>query len=163
MADLPATRPSLLIRLRDLGDSEAWRQCVEVYGPAVYRYARRRGLQDADAADLMQDVLRTLMQAIGGLDYDPALGSFRGWLFPLGHRRLCDHRARAGRQCPGTGDTAMVGILQDQPARDEDARDWDEEWERARFSWAAERVRGKVQPDTWQAFWQTAVDGARPA
>src|SRR5262245_9476066 len=123
MNNLPETRPSLLLRLRDPRDGDAWRQCVEVYGPALYHYARKRGLQDADAADLMQDVLRNVMQAIGGLDYDPALGSFRGWLFTLAHHRLCDRTTRARRECPGTGDTAMIALLREQPARPEDTRD----------------------------------------
>jgi RNA polymerase sigma-70 factor (ECF subfamily) len=163
MDDLPKTRPSLLLRLRDPRDGAAWQQCVEIYGSAIYHYARKRGLQDADAADLMQDVLRNLMQAINGLDYDPALGSFRGWLFTLAHRRLCDHLTRTRRECSGTGDTAMIALLQEQPARPEDTQDWDEESERARLNWAAERVRGKVRPGTWQAFWLTAVQGVKPA
>ena len=163
MSDLPATRPSLLLRLRDPRDTAAWRQCVEVYGPAVYGYARRRGLQDADAGDVTQDVLRSVLQAIGGLDYDPAAGSFRGWLFTLVRRRLADHRDRAGRQCAGTGDSAVLAALRDLPGPDADAGAWDEEWERARFAWAADRVRGRMAADAWQAFWQTAVDGVRPA
>src|SRR5262249_54046786 len=57
MSDLPATRPSLLVRLRDSRDGQAWTQFVQVYGPVVYNFARKRGLQDADAADLTQDVL----------------------------------------------------------------------------------------------------------
>ena len=57
MNRLPPTAPSLLVRLRDADDGAAWNQFIEIYSPVVYRYARRRGLQDADAADLMQDVL----------------------------------------------------------------------------------------------------------
>ncbi|HKB35845.1 MAG TPA: sigma factor, partial [Gemmataceae bacterium] len=57
MTSSPHTRPSLLVRIRDAADREAWRQFVELYAPLVYRFARRRGLQDADAADLAQDVL----------------------------------------------------------------------------------------------------------
>jgi RNA polymerase sigma-70 factor (ECF subfamily) len=68
----PLTRSTLLVRLRDRGGSSAWTQFVEVYGPLVYRYARRRGLQDADAADLTQDVLRAVVQAIDRFRYDAA-------------------------------------------------------------------------------------------
>src|SRR5205823_5490735 len=97
MADVPATRPSLLVRLRDVQDHAAWGDFVQLYAPAVYHFARRKGLQDADAADLTQDVLRSVMGAIGRLDFDPERGLFRSWLFTLAHRRLCDwlaHRQR---------------------------------------------------------------------
>ena len=67
MAELPTTRASLLIRIRDLQDGEAWQQFVQVYAPVVYSYARRRGLQDADAADLTQDTLRAVAAGAGRL------------------------------------------------------------------------------------------------
>ena len=77
MEDSPVTRASLLLRIRDGQDKEAWRQFVEIYAPLIYGFARKRGLQDADAADLMQDVLRSIASAVGRLDYDPRRGSFR--------------------------------------------------------------------------------------
>src|SRR6516225_4147415 len=83
MADSPNTRPSLLVRIRNAEDSQAWSQFVALYAPLVYGYARKRGMQDADAADLMQDVLRAVAGAAGRLEYDPLRGSFRGWLFTI--------------------------------------------------------------------------------
>ena len=83
MTPSDATRPSLLVRIRDARDREAWGQFVEIYAPLVYDLARRRGLQDADAADLTQEVLRSVSGAIGRLDYDPARGTFRSWLFTV--------------------------------------------------------------------------------
>ena len=160
MADLPDTRPSLLLRLRDPGDAAAWRQCVEVYGPAVYRFARKQGLQDADAADVTQDVFGGLTRAVGGLAYDPARGTFRGWLFTIAHRRVYDHRARARRQCPAVGEEN--GSLRDHPAHPDAERAWDEEWDRARFAWAADRVRARVKPAIWEAFRRTAIAGENP-
>src|SRR5262249_35659303 len=76
MAEIPPTRASLLVRLRDLRDAAAWREFVELYGPVVYGYLRRQGLQDADASDLSQDVLTAVAGAIGRLEYDPARGAF---------------------------------------------------------------------------------------
>src|SRR5437764_15234745 len=84
----PHTRPSLLVRLRDTADHEAWRQLVELYAPLVYRFLRRRGLQDADAADLTQEVLRSVASAIDSFEYDPRRGSFRGWLFTVARNKL---------------------------------------------------------------------------
>src|SRR5262245_33587255 len=80
---LPVTRASLLVRLRDGDDPKAWTEFLEIYAPVVYRFARNRGLQDADAADIMQDVLRSVSSAVGRLEYDAKRGTFRGWLFTI--------------------------------------------------------------------------------
>src|SRR5262249_2236036 len=97
------TRPSLLVRLRDARDSQAWTQFVQVYGPVVYNFARKRGLQAADAADLTQDVLRAVAGAASRLEYDPARGSFRSWLFRVVRNRLRDFLASRQRRLQGTG------------------------------------------------------------
>lgn len=161
MADSPTTRPSLLLRLRNAQDRDAWGQFVGAYAPLVYGYARKHGLQDADAADLTQDVLRAVAGAAGRLEYDPARGSFRGWLFTVVRNKLRTFLDRRGRQAVGSGGTSAQVFLEAQPGRD--AEDyWDREVEARLFAWAAEQVRGGFQVATWQAFWQTAVEG-RPA
>ena len=77
MDDAPSTRASLLVRLRDPRDERAWAEFLAVYRPLVDRLGRRSGLQDADAADLAQEVFRSVAWAIGRLDPDPSRGSFR--------------------------------------------------------------------------------------
>ena len=72
--EAPITRASLLIQIRDGANHAAWQEFVGLYGPVIYGFARKRGLQDADAADLMQDVLRSVSSAIGRLDYDRTQG-----------------------------------------------------------------------------------------
>lgn len=159
MAEIPHTRASLLVRLRDARDDEAWRQFVDLYAPLVYGYARKRGLQDADAADLCQDVLRAVAGAVGRLEYDPARGSFHGWLFTVVRRKLSNWR-RAQRNVPRAGDepTARESLdLQSPPAVLE--AEWKAEWDQRLFAWACEEVRRDVTALTWQAFWATAVDG----
>ena len=71
MAEPPLTRVTLLARLKDGRDADAWREFVQLYGPVVYRFARNRGLQDADAADLMQDVMRSVARNAHRMEYDP--------------------------------------------------------------------------------------------
>ncbi len=159
MAELPGTRPSLLVRLRDARDKEAWHQFVKVYSPVVYGYARKRGLQDADAADLTQEVLRTVAGAVGRLDYDPRRGSFSGWLFTLAHHRLHDLLAGQRRPGRGSGDSAAQRVLDAQPARADDTALWAREYQQRLFRLAAEQVRPAFHAPTWQAFWQTAVEG----
>jgi RNA polymerase sigma factor (sigma-70 family) len=162
MAETLNTRPSLLVRLRDARDDTAWRQFVALYGPAILRFTRQRGLQDADAADVQQNVLAAVNQGLG--NFDAAKGSFRGWLFGIVRhqlRRLLDKHAKAGR---AEGDTAALERLQDVPAPADDAESalWNQECKRQRFLWACDQVRGQVEPASWQAFWRTAVDN-RPA
>src|SRR5262245_36302515 len=161
MSATPTTQASLLIRLRDPSDVEAWRQFVRLYAPVVYAYARRRQLQDADAADLTQEVLRNIMKAAGRLDYDPARGSFRAWLFTVTRNKLLDLRERQ-RRGQGAGGTSAGEMFDRQPAREDEAV-WDQEFRRHLFATAAKQVRGEFEDATWQAFWQTAVEARKPA
>jgi RNA polymerase sigma factor (sigma-70 family) len=160
MEESPATRASLLVRIRDAHDTDAWRQFVQVYAPLVYGFARKRGLQDADAADLMQEVFRSLAAAAGRLDYDPGRGSFRSYLYTVTRNRLYNFLDRDRHQVHGSGGSGAQELLEGQAGRDGDGTDlWDREYERRLFAWAAEQVRGEFQEATWQAFWLTAVEG----
>ncbi|HJT75868.1 MAG TPA: sigma-70 family RNA polymerase sigma factor [Gemmataceae bacterium] len=164
MHESPVTRASLLARLRDPQDADAWRQFVQVYAPVVYGFARKRGLQDADAADLMQNVLRAVVMNAGRLDYDPRRGTFRAWLYTVTRNKLANFLDGRRRQARGSGDTATQERLEAQTAQEDDASAlWDREYERQMFAAAAERVRGEFQEGTWRAFWMTAVDGKSAA
>src|SRR5205809_4217227 len=112
MAKAHPTRPSLLVRLRDARDGVAWSEFVEVYAPLVYGYARKQGLQDADAADLSQEVLRAVAGAVGRLEYDPRRGAFRNWLFTIVRRKLSNWRAAQGNRVRGSGDSATHQLLE---------------------------------------------------
>jgi RNA polymerase sigma-70 factor (ECF subfamily) len=158
MSDSPITHPSLLLRLRG-DDPQAWNGFVEAYGPLIYGYARKQGLQDADAADLMQETLRVVASAVKKLDYDPQRGAFRGWLFTVVRNQLLRFWSRQDRPGRGAGGTTANLRLLETPASRAPDDAWDLEYQRCRFAWAAERVRGQVQPATWQAFWKTAVEG----
>lgn len=164
MAEAPPTRPSLLMRLHDAADGPAWTQFVEIYAPLIHGFGRKRGLQDADAADLTQEVLQAVARAIRGFDYDPRRGSFRGWLFTVVRNKLRTFWERQARQVPASGSTTMEEPLRAQPdpAAQEQAW-WDDEYERRMLFWAAEQVRPTVAASTWQAFWATAVEGQRAA
>ena len=160
MADSPATRASLLVRLRDPRDGQAWSEFVDLYAPLVYRFGCKQGLQDADAADLTQDTLRAVAGAIGRLDYDSKRGAFRGWLFTIVRNRLRDFLEKNARQDQGSGDTAMNDLLAQQPDRANVlAEEWEREYDRQLLLVAAQRIRGQFQETTWQAFWRTTVDG----
>jgi RNA polymerase sigma factor (sigma-70 family) len=157
MAQTPLTQPSLLVRLKDLGDQEAWDRFVEIYVPLVYGFARQQGLQEADARDLVQEVLGAVTTAIEHLDYDPERGRFRGWLYKVTCNKYRDFLRARKRQCAGNGDTGIVKQMQEVPAEREDA--WEVEYRQNLFDAACTRVRPEFQATTWQAFWQAAVEG----
>jgi RNA polymerase sigma-70 factor (ECF subfamily) len=159
MLESSATRPSLLLRVRNVKDAEAWRQFVALYAPLVYGWVRRRGLQDADAADVTQEVFQRVSRAIQTLDYDPRRGSFRGWLFTLTRYTLHNFLARQKQPERGTGDRDVRALLETLPDRSDDEAIWDRDYERHVFTWAVKRVRPQFQESSWRAFWEIAMEG----
>jgi RNA polymerase sigma factor (sigma-70 family) len=160
MTESPSTRPSLLARIRDPQDERAWAEFLEIYSPLVHRLARRKGLQEADAADLTQEVFRAVAAAIDRWDPDPSKGSFRGWLFRISRNLIVNLLVSQRRQPRGTGESDVGRLLDQQPAPDaEDTMLFDGEYRRRIFAWAAERVRGEFRENTWQAFWRAGVEG----
>ena len=160
----PATRYSLIVKLRDPADAGAWREFVALYQPLVYRLARRKGLQDADAHDLCQEVFRTVARAIERWDLDPARGSFRGWLSRITRNLLINFMTRRPYRLRGSGLTSVQELLEAQPAGDPSATAvFEAEYRRQLFRWAADEVKGEFTPSTWRAFWLTAVEGRAPA
>src|SRR2546427_75274 len=127
MAATPTTSASLLLRVRDARDGQAWTQFEELYAPLIHGFGRKRGLQDADAADLTQDVLRLVARAVQQRQYDPQIGSFRSWLFTVVRNQVGKFLRKRRRQEQGSGDTAMQDLLEEQPARAEEEASWDEE------------------------------------
>lgn len=161
MAEPPLTRVTLLTRLKDGRDADAWREFVHLYGPVVYRFARNRGLQDADAADLMQDVMRSVARNAHRMEYDPKKGTFRGWLYTVTRNKIYNFLSSQRNRPRGTGDPDAQERLDATPAREEEGpdADWEKEYQRRLSARAMELVKGEFQPNTWAAFWQTAVDG----
>ena len=160
MAEPPKTRVSLLTRLKDGEDAEAWRQFVELYAPVVYGFARKRGLQDADAADLMQEVLRSVARNAAKMEYDPARGTFRGWLFTVTRNKVYNFLNGQRNRPRATGDASAQERLDSIPARVEEVDDdWELEYQRRMSARAMDRVKGEFQASTWKAFWGTAVEG----
>jgi RNA polymerase sigma-70 factor (ECF subfamily) len=158
------TRASLLLRLRDPGDDRAWVEFIDLYAPLIRRIARRGGLQDADAADLEQEVFRAVAGAIGRYDPDPARGSFRGWLLRIARNLLLNLLAARRRHPPPGGGTDMLSLLEAVPdPKSQDSTVFEAEYRRRTFEWAAEQVREEFKPATWQAFWRTAVKNEEPS
>jgi RNA polymerase sigma factor (sigma-70 family) len=158
MSTSPPTRPSLLVRIRDPRDTIAWSDFVEIYAPLVHSYVRTRGLQDADAADVTQEVLQAVAGHAERFDYDPSRGSFRGWLFRVTLNKLRDLVARRKSHSVASGDTSVHELLTNASAREGDEETWDQHHAWRLFLWAAEKARVDFRDKTWQAFWRTAVE-----
>lgn len=157
--DSPLTRASLLVQLRDGANHAAWQEFVKLYGPVVYGFARKRGLQDADAADLMQDVMRSVSAAIVRLDYDRNQGTFRGWLFTISRNKIFNFLSAQRLRPRGSGDTDAHRLLDAQADGHESADAWDLEYQRRLAALAMERIQSEFQEKSWRAFWLTAVEG----
>jgi RNA polymerase sigma-70 factor, ECF subfamily len=153
----PETRDSLLLRIRDSEDREAWYEFVEIYRPLVYRIGRRHGLQDADALNLVQEVLCKVERAIGKWNTRQPAGSFRRWLRTVARNAAIDVIRKAVPDAPRGGTTVhqILHSVGDEPPGAELAL----ELEREAFRWAARRVKHEFNESTWNAFWLTVVDG----
>jgi RNA polymerase sigma-70 factor (ECF subfamily) len=161
--DSPVTRASLLLQIRDGGNRAAWLEFMKIYGPVVYGFARKRGLQDADAADLMQEVMRAVSSAIGRLEYDPSQGSFRGWLFTITRNKVYTFLSTRRNRAQAAGDSTTARILDEQVDPNDGSEEWELEYQRRLAALAIDRVKHEFQESTWSAFRLTAVDGLAPA
>ena len=159
MPQVPETRESLILRLPSAADAEAWGEFVSIYEPFVYRFARRGGLQEADARELVQNVLLAVARAVGRWRPDGDRGKFRTWLFRIARNQLIDLSSKLQRQAKSRGGTSMIGLLEQAPAWNRwSSHDIRISHRRELFRWAADRVCGAVKPATWQAFWMTALE-----
>ena len=154
------TSGTLLLRLRQLDDREAWGEFVEQYTPRIFAWCRRYRLQDSDAADVTQEVLGKLVRAIRSFDYDATRGSFRGWLKTVTNNAVRDFLEDLARPGRGSGDTqvgGMLAALQAPDAIQDLTASLEEEAERELLREAESRVQLRVQPNKWEAYRLTAL------
>lgn len=156
------TRASLLLRLRDLRDEESWREFVDLYGPFIKRYLRAVGLSQEDASDLAQEILQIVVTHVTGFDYDPAKGSFRGWLRKVTRNRVWRFFRERQRVPAAPGGTTALEALNRLPDDGEMDEAWEREWRKRRLEAAMEKARLKVKPQTWEAFELAVLSGLPP-
>jgi RNA polymerase sigma-70 factor (ECF subfamily) len=153
------TRASLLLRLRQAPpDQKAWAEFVNRYGPRIYAWCRRWGLQEADAQDVTQTVLLQLASKLRTFTYDPAQ-RFRGWLKTLTHHAWSDFLASCRPGVKGNGDSGLHLLLDNLEARDELTRRLQESFDQEMLELATTRVRARVEERTWEAYRLTTQEG----
>ncbi len=154
----PTTRRSLLVRLRDSRDEAAWLEFTAIYEPVIYRMTKRRGMQDADAREIVQEVLLSVSTAISRFDMEQS-GSFCGWLNRITRNATID-RIRTITARKETLDASGVvrkldALVGDQRIEDE----FEQDRRQQLFRWAASQVRLSTGEQNWMAFWKSTIDG----
>lgn len=157
---MPDTPPSLLIRLRDAGDAGSWQQFYQQYWRLIYAFARRCGLAEPDAQDVVQEVVTEVFRAMPRFEYDRARGSFRSYLRTIAQRKVIDHRRRADRRptvrLPAPGRNGSTPLA--DPAGSTAEETWERDWRRNLLQVCVDRVAHEVEPRTFQAFQLCALE-----
>jgi RNA polymerase sigma-70 factor (ECF subfamily) len=155
-----STSSTLLLRAAR-HDADAWRRLSELYGPLVFGWARRWGLQASDAGDLVQSVFLAVHRSVGSFRKEGPHGSFRGWLFTIARNKFRDQlRERSGEPQAAGGTAAHLAL---QAAADDLACSVLDESSHREQAWLVRRAVELMQTDfeerTWRAFLLTAVEG----
>ena len=153
-----ATRRSLVDRLVNWDDQRRWQEFFDTYWKLIYSAARKSGLTETEAQEVVQETVITVAKNIGKLRYDPEIGSFKGWLLNITRWRIADQfrkRTPDGQAAHRRADdTRLTGTLDRLPG--EDARSfgqlWDNEWKESLLEVAIARLKKKVDPKQFQIF-----------
>jgi RNA polymerase sigma-70 factor (ECF subfamily) len=156
--ELFPTRRSLLDRLKNWDDHDGWKRFFDTYWRLIYSAAIKSGLSDAEAQDVVQETVISVAKKMNEFKYDPALGSFKGWLLTLTRWRITDqirkrsrHPQAGGSQPADGARTSTIESLPDEQGLQLDAI-WDAEWQKNLTDAAIERVKRKVGARQYQLF-----------
>jgi RNA polymerase sigma-70 factor (ECF subfamily) len=152
VTDFPETRDSLVVQLRTPENRAAWEQFVELYRPVIFRLARSRGLQDADAQDLAQKVLIAVATVVGREEPAERIIHFRRWLRRVARNTIINALSRQPIDL-ATGGSAVQEMLREHPQPDTAADAAIElEYRRELYRRASVIVQRDVDAETWRAF-----------
>ena len=159
MEELIPTRATLLVRLKNWQDQSSWQEFFDIYWKLIYGVARKAGLSDAEAQDVVQETMVAVSKHMPDFNYDPALGSFKAWLLNMTRWRIVSQvRKRSPavelRSSPDSTSTASADPVQNlpDPAGAELDHHWEAEWENNLLEAAIARVKRRVDPIKYQIF-----------
>ena len=159
MADDTATRASLLFRIRNPSDQQSWCDFVDLYGPMIHRFAVRFQLQESDAADLVQEVLKAVHRSISKFEYNPDVGRFRSWLYRIAKNSISKLLKRSPVEERTVSNSEGETLLDSFPDKYDDLEHiWEREYQKSLFNWAVEKLRPQFQQTTWDAFWLSTIE-----
>jgi len=143
------TRRSLLSRLRNVEDDASWHAFFGTYWRLIYNIARKSGLSDDEAQEVVQETVISVARKMPDFRYDPAKGSFKQWLLLITRRRIHDHLRRMYRSLPAAPEEDADRFSALKAEVDET---WEEEWRANLLRAALDRVRHRVNPKQYQVF-----------
>jgi RNA polymerase sigma-70 factor (ECF subfamily) len=158
VSDFPETNLSLIARVKDLGDGASWVEFLAIYQPVVFRMARKRGLQDADAHDVLQQVFLSISRSIHRWTADESQPPFRAWLTTIARNAITKELIRRPKDS-ATGSTSVADLLENRAVCDAAASEILAEARREIVYWAVQQIQSEFSDETWAVFQQTAVDG----
>ena len=144
---MDATSPSLLLRIKNRKDVEAWQEFFDLYSPLLYAYARERGLSHDDAEDIRSSCYETIVQRIGDFEYDKSNTGFRAWLRTMVSRRVIDLFRK--RKMPNAESSDLRQLDDGESTLDEI---WEKNWRLHHLRYCVSQVSKRVQPTTFEAF-----------
>jgi RNA polymerase sigma-70 factor (ECF subfamily) len=163
--ELIPTRRTLLSRLRNWDDHESWREFFDTYWQLIHRVARKAGLSEEEAQDVVQETVISIARKIPDFRYDPALGSFKAWLMQLTRWRIADHFRKGQYERNGKRYPREQAMDQNQLEQHADLGGfdleaaWEEEWEKNLFETALGRVKARTPAKQFQLFYLHVVRG----
>jgi RNA polymerase sigma factor (sigma-70 family) len=160
---MTTTSATLLERLRDRADKEAWQRLVDLYTPLLAGWLRRHTLQDADVDDLVQEVLATVAREAPRFQHSGRPGAFRHWLRTILANRLREFWRERRLRPTATGDSDVAGMLDQLEDPDSSISHlWDQEHDQHIARRLLAMIEPQFAPSTWQAFRRVVLEGARP-
>jgi RNA polymerase sigma-70 factor (ECF subfamily) len=156
---------TLLVQLRD-HKPDAWKRLTHLFGPLVYGWCRKAGLSPPDAADVTQEVFRSVAMGLPTFRRDRPGDTFRGWLATIARNRINDFLRRAAQRPAAQGGSEFHQLVQNLPdplaeSSLDSAAELQEE-RRGVLHRTLELVQAEFEPRTWTAFWRTTVEAAPP-
>jgi RNA polymerase sigma-70 factor (ECF subfamily) len=162
MNDSQATSLTLLQRAQ-ARQPAAWERLVDLYAPLVLHWCRRSGLVAADAADVFQEVFRSVAEHLSEFRRDRPGDSFRGWLRMITRNKVLDHFRRQQRQPAASGGSDAQRLLLEVPdAGSEESDPTENDLLTRQLHQALELIRPEVEERTWTSFWMVQMDNREP-